>query len=139
MENENDQEQSHETQGPQIVEMPSPTEPELQIIPEFAAALDMENQTAESLTPDPLPDDDPIGFLIDRVQNVVAESAQMGSEPLTTKAGVLAALYQAQSLDMIADCAQQIAQGLEDLLSHLKSITGEHAISKDGEDNTRLA
>ena len=83
--------------------------------------------------PDPafqVPDPDPIQFLIDRVDRVIEESVQMGPEPLSTKASVLAALYQAQALREIADSmgslevtVGDISRTMSDLLNLIKHCT----------------
>lgn len=100
---------------------------------DFAQHADEENRTAPSMTPDPIPPNvDPVQWLIDRVQGVIAESVQMGTEPLSTKAGVLAQLYQAQALreisarlDAIHDAMHNIdATTLDGILSALHSIRG---------------
>lgn len=87
----------------------------------FTAQLDQENQYSAPMNPVPIPHepvdvDDPVGFLIDRVQTVVTETAQMGTEPLTTIAGVLAQLYQAQSLRGMEGLLWGIDQKLERML-----------------------
>ena len=64
---------------------------------------------------------DPIGFLIDRVDQVIIESVQGGTEPLSTKASVLAMLYQARALNRIADEMQDLNRGIGELVDHLKS------------------
>ena len=71
----------------------------------------------------PATEADPIQFLIDRVERVIEESPQMGTEPLSTKAGVLAALYQAQALREIADEMGSIDRTLSDLLNLMKHCT----------------
>ena len=57
---------------------------------------------------------DPIQFLIHRVEDVIQEATQIGTEPLSTKAGVLAALYQAQALRQIADLLAELTGVTED-------------------------
>lgn len=70
---------------------------------------------------DPYPAD--LDWLINRVNNVVLESAQLGTEPLTTKAATLAALYQAQALREIADEMGHANHILGELCLLLRSVT----------------
>lgn len=84
---------------------------------DFAQHIDAENREGPTMTPDPIPPNvDPVQWLIDRVQGVIAESVQMGTEPLSTKAGVLAQLYQAQALRDIAGNLGEISQCLYELV-----------------------
>lgn len=84
---------------------------------DFAAQADAENREAPSMTPDPIPPNvDPVQWLIDRVQSVIPEAIQMGTEPLSTKAGVLAQLYQAEALREIAAHLGEISQHLYELV-----------------------
>lgn len=66
---------------------------------------------------------DPVGWLIARVDAVVIEAAQMGTEPLTTKAGCLAALYQAKALEDIAIELGFIRRMLHQLTDSFKDVT----------------
>lgn len=93
----------------------------------FIDGINAENESGAIPAADFLPADDPIGFLINRVDAVVIESAQLGTEPLTTKAAVLAALFQARALEEIADEMESIANQtasisvvLSEMLEHFK-------------------
>lgn len=72
---------------------------------------------------DPAPIPDPIAFLIHRVNSVIEESPQMGTEPLSTKAAVLAALYQAQALREISNYLHCISGNLSDIDTWGQRIT----------------
>jgi hypothetical protein len=76
---------------------------------------------------------DPILFLIDRVERVIEESVQLGTEPLSTKAAVLAALYQAQELRELADHAADISQDLHELVKLLSAVVGSAPSLRDRE------
>jgi hypothetical protein len=83
----------------------------------FARSLDAENQTGSGGIIEFPPYQTMVEFLIDRVQRVIEEAPQLGTEALSTKAATLAALYQAQAL-------QKIAAGVESLALGLASIDG---------------
>jgi len=63
-----------------------------------------------------------VDFLIRKVDRVVEESSQIGTEPLTTKAGCLAALYQAEALEKIADNLSRLDAGVWELIGLLKDV-----------------
>ena len=65
---------------------------------------------------------DPIEFLIDRVNRVIEETPQMGTEPLSTKASVLGALYQAQALREIADLLDELTGVTEDGKRYIRTM-----------------
>lgn len=109
---------------------------------EFVSQLDAENQSP-SMNPVPLPenanDGEAINFLIDRVCKVISESAQMGTEPLSTIATVLANLYQAKALQEMAitaveirDVLQEISQELFHLRNNEESRDVEAAAAESG-------
>lgn len=103
---------------------------------DFAAQLEAENYSPP-MNPVPIPEDgDPVAFLIDRVTRVVAESAQMGTEPLTTIASVLAQLYQAQALREIADEFGEITALLSSLIraSNFKALAPKGAKGRNADD-----
>lgn len=89
----------------------------------FIEAINAENEAGLPPAADRVSGEaDPIGFLIDRVDSVVLEAAQMGTEPLSTKAGCLAALYQAQALRDIAFSMGRIETDLQKITSLLESV-----------------
>lgn len=85
----------------------------------FIEGLNNENEMGSIPAPDPLPYGDPIGYLIDRVDRVVMESVQGGTEPLSTKAAVLATLFQARALQEIATNSATIASEITDMVRFL--------------------
>ena len=129
---------------PEPIEFPHP-EP-FQASRNFIEAMNRENETysAEGLKPEipprspvfgtlgdlprpvpysfPSPEDHPIEHLIEKVDAVIQETPQMGTEPLNIKAGVLAALYQAQALRQISAGLSELNQSLWDLRCLMRSV-----------------
>lgn len=105
-------------------------------MPEFVSQLEAENQSP-STYPIPIPEgvDDAaaIEYLINRVRLVITECAQMGTEPLSTIANVLAQLYQTKALQEMAITAVEI----RDILQEIQGGLAELSILESIEKNTR--
>lgn len=94
----------------------------------FIEQINAENEGLSVPSPEPYfieSEPDPIGFLIARVDNVVVESTQIFTEPLTSKAQTLAELYQAKALQDIAGAIIRLDDTLRKLVGHFQSIIGQ--------------
>lgn len=85
--------------------------------------IDFENEAGSFPAADRVSEQtDPVGWLIARVDAVVIEAAQMGTEPLTTKAGCLASLYQARALEDIARSMFSLQRSLARITTLLEDV-----------------